>query len=323
MEFRDLLILAPMAGITTPAHRVLVEEAGGCDLYFTEMINAASFVDQGPYERYYVIPDPVPGKLVYQLVGGREDSLAKAAEMLDELPGMGVDVNMGCCAPEILHAGGGITWMKDAERAKRLVALLRSRLKAKTLSVKLRIGFEEDGEYLLRFCRGLEEAGADFITLHPRLKKEKFGRFARWEYVAELERNLRIPVFGNGDVRTFEDYVYKTGRFPSNGVMIGRSAARAPWFFAYLRGRIADREFELEADLESSAFRFLELLPRYQPEDFLESRAKRFFFYFCDNLFFGHHLKTGIQRAESFEEIEKLVAAYFRDHPEERFRTEG
>ena len=311
-----------MAGITTPAHRVLVEEAGGCDLYFTEMINAASYVDQGPYERYYVIPDPAPEKLVYQLVGGREPSLLKAAEMIDALPGFGVDVNMGCCAPEILRAGGGISWMKDADRARRLAEELRPRLKTKKFSVKLRIGYEEDGAALVKFCQGLAAAGVDFLTLHPRLKKDKFGHYARWEYVTELKRSLPIPVFGNGDIRSFADFAYKTGHFSADGVMIGRSAARAPWFFAFLREKQQDPAFRYTADLEATALRFLELLPRYQPADFLESRAKRFFSYFCDNLFFGHRLKTGIQSSENFTTLEELVRKYFKEHPEERLRVE-
>ncbi len=319
---KDALILAPMAGITTPALRILIEEYGGPDLYFTEMISAPALLQRGPYEAYYIAPEPVPERLVYQLVGGSEAPAAAAAEFLDTLPGFGVDFNMGCSAPEIVKAGGGVAWMRDAEKARALAAALRRAVKGKKLSVKLRVGFEDDFERLLGFCRGLAEEGVDFITLHPRIKKEKFSRIARWDYVGALKRELPVPVIGNGDVRSFADYAVKKEKHRPDGIMIGRSAARAPWFFAFLRAREREPGFEMKVDLESAAGRFLDLLPRCQPADFLESRAKRFFAYFCENLFFGHGLYTAVRNAAGFAGVERVVREYFARHPEARYKTE-
>jgi tRNA-dihydrouridine synthase len=322
MFHRDILVLAPMAAVTTPALRCIVEDFGGCDLYFTEMISASALLQHGPYEPFYLIPDPAPEKLVYQLVGGKEEPVARAAECLDGLPGYGVDFNMGCCAPEIVKTGGGISWMRDLERARRLIGMLRPRLKSKTLSVKLRVGYTDDPGYLVRFCRALEEEGADFLTLHPRIKKEKFSRIARWDYLDILKKELSVPVVGNGDIRSYGEYALKKAKYTCDGIMIGRSAARAPWFFRFLRGKDSDPAYELTVDLEAVSHRFLELLPRYQPRDFLESRAKRFLGYFCENLFFGHRLKTAVTNAKNFPAIEKCVADYFLTHPEERFKIE-
>lgn len=318
----DTLILAPMAGITTPALRCLVHGFGGCDLYFTEMISAAALLQNGPYEASYLVTDPDPDRLVYQLVGGREEPAAAAAEYLDSLPGRGVDFNMGCSAPEIVKNGAGVAWMRDTDRARRLAGMLRGRVRTKSLSVKLRVGYDDDFEYLLSFCRGLADEGVDFITLHPRIKKEKFSRLARWDYVAALKRELPVPVVGNGDVRSWEEYLRLKTRYRPDGIMIGRSAARAPWFFSFLRARERNPNFELEVNLEEVADRFLVLLARYQPADFLESRAKRYFAYFCRNLLFGHGLMTAIQNAEGFAAVESLVRAYFREHPEARIKIE-
>jgi tRNA-dihydrouridine synthase len=319
----DPLILAPLAGLSTPALRCLVGGFGGCDLYFTEMISAAALLQAGPYERFYIDPAPEPRKLVYQLVGADAEKAAAAAALLDGLPGFGVDFNMGCCAPEILRAGAGIAWMKDAPRARRLIADMRKRLKNKTLSVKLRAGFaDDDFEYLLSFCRGLAEEGVDFITLHPRIKKEKFSRIARWDYVAALKAELPLPVIGNGDVRSFGDYIRKKERYRPDGVMIGRAAVRAPWLFAFLRKKELDPSFEMKVDLAGLARKFLDILPLYQPADFLESRSKRFFSWFCQNLAFGHNLLVTIRNTAGFEGIKKAVLDYFPKHPEERYKTE-
>jgi tRNA-dihydrouridine synthase len=322
MFSRDALILAPMAALTTPALRCLVKDFGGCDVYFTEMISCAALLQRGPYEAFYINPEPEPEKLVYQLVGADIEKAAAAAEFLDAQPGLGVDFNMGCSAPEIVRTGAGIAWMKDLPRARSLVAALRKRLKNKTLSVKLRAGYEDNFEYLAAFCRGLAEEGLDFISLHPRIKKEKFSRLARWDYIAALKTELSIPVIGNGDIKTFADWNLKNERYNPCGVMIGRAAARAPWFFAFLRQKAQDPAFEMRVDLEAAALRFLDLLPRFQPEDFLESRAKRFFSWFCQNLIFGHRLFVSINNSKNFETVKKTVSDYFTQHPEARYKVE-
>jgi tRNA-dihydrouridine synthase len=319
---RDALILAPMAALTTPALRHLVKDFGGCDVYFTEMISCAALLQRGPYEASYINPEPEPEKLVYQLVGTDIEKAAAAAKFLDTRPGLGVDFNMGCGAPEIVRAGAGVAWMRDPGRARSLVAALRKSLKTKTLSVKLRVGYEDDFGYLSAFCRGLAAEGLDFISLHPRTKKEKFSRLARWDYVAALKAELPIPLVGNGDVKTFADWALKKERYSPDGVMVGRAAARAPWFFAFLRRKEKDPAFQMSVDLEAVALRFLELLPRFQPADFLKSRAQRFFSWFCQNLMFGHGLFVSIDNVKSFVAVKKTVLDYFTQHPEARYKIE-
>ena len=340
---------APMATISTPAFRTLLEEWGGCDLYGSEMISAASLLTGGPFESYYLMSDPVPEKLVHQLVGGDAETLWKAAEYLDQVPGFGIDLNMGCSAPEIIRAGGGIQWMRSIPETRRLVAGTRAQVKRKRLSVKLRLGEREDPEYLLSFCHALVEEGVDFLTLHPRTRKDKFGRFARWEYVGLLKKHLPIPIIGNGDVRSYEDYCRVRELYHPEGVMIGRAAVRSPWMFAWIRyqekrrnqiaqpsilsgkshasgGNLGSEEGEacqgpFTVNLHEVAFRFLELLPRYQPKEFLASRAKRFFKYFSENLLFGHQFFTLLWNASGWEEIHAIVGRYFSLHPEDAIRV--
>lgn len=356
MCIKDVLVAAPMATISTPAFRVLLEEFGGCDLYGSEMINAGSLLTGGPYESYYLSPDPAPDRLIHQLVGGDAETIWKAAGYLDGLPGFGIDLNMGCSAPEIIRAGGGIRWMRSVDAARMLVAGTRARVKNKRLSVKLRLGEREDPEYLLSFCQALAAEGIDFLTLHPRTRKDKFGRFARWEYVRLLKEHLPIPVIGNGDVRTYEDYCRVREQYQPDGVMIGRAAVRSPWIFAYIRYKEKIRYTEHQAppgypheesflqdkskkekhtplsplivhitpftvNLYKMAQRFLDLLPRYQPKEFLESRARRFLQYFSENLFFGHRFFTEVWNASGWEEIRIAVDRYFSEHPEEAVRV--
>jgi tRNA-dihydrouridine synthase len=294
------------------------------------MISAGALVSGGPFESWYLDAGPCPGQVVYQLAGANAEHLAAAAALLDRYECAGIDINMGCSAPAIARTGAGIRWMNDAERAAAMLAAVREKTR-KRLSVKLRLGpgntspeprpaasGTDDAlfDYLVRFCRRLEEAGAERITLHPRTGREKFKRRARWEYVGRLRDSLGIPVAGNGDITGAEDLLRRAAG-PCDGVMAGRGAVRQPWIFAQAAAIEQGRVWEAP-DLEETALRFLDLLAQYQPPEFHLSRARRFFGYYCDSFIWGGYLKTLLGREENLAGMGKVLSAHIREHPEER-----
>jgi len=304
------LFLAPMAEISHRAFRELLEDFGGCDLYFSEMISVGALLAGGPYEKWYIDAGPKPEKTVFQLVGADLRQISEAASLLDRLDCAGIDINMGCSAPIIRKTGAGAAWMASIDRAGELISHIRPLVKRR-LSVKLRIGLKDDFDYLVRFCRRLEEEGAELITLHPRLVTEKFKRLARWEYVGRLKKELKIPVAGNGDISCAEDLVRRAAG-PCDAVMVGRAAVRQPWIFAQAR-EIEAAKTGFVSNIEGTGVRFLELLARYQPPDFHLSRAIRFFGFFCDNLKWGNYLKTMLNREKTLSGIEKVWVEYFKN----------
>jgi tRNA-dihydrouridine synthase len=315
-----------MAEISHRALRELIagfggDESGGPDEYFTEMISAGALLAGGPFEKWYLDGGPYPERVVYQLVGSNPDQIERAAALLDRRgseggPGLGIDINMGCAAPAIRRAGAGVAWMASAEAAGTLAGRVR-RVVRRRLSVKLRTGFRNDFEELLRFCRRLEAEGVELITLHPRSAGEKFRRSARWDYVEGLRKELKIPVAGNGDIVSPGEMLSRSGSGP---VMVGRAAVRRPWIFAAARA-LADgiagtagpggEEIGRRVNLEETGIRFLELLARYQPPEFHLSRARRFFGYFCDNLKWGTYVKNLLNREEDLAGIERAWRGYF------------
>jgi tRNA-dihydrouridine synthase len=267
---------------------------------------------------------PCPERVVYQLVGSDPDQIVRAAALLDSRDCLGIDINMGCSAPAIRRTGAGVAWMASIDRAGALIARLRPVVR-KRLSVKLRIGFEDDFAYLLNFCRRLESEGIELITLHPRTAGEKFRRSARWDYVTALRRELRTPVAGNGDIASAADLLRRAGMAGTaetrGPVMVGRAAVRCPWIFAEARSAQAQETAPgTVIDLEETALRFLELLAKYQPPEFHISRARRFFNYFCDNLKWGNYVKNLLNRETELGGIERALKAYFGEHAEERYK---
>ena len=236
-----ILVCGPMATISHPAFRTLIEQFGACDEYFTEMINAGTLLTGGQFENYYINPEPVPQKIVWQLTGHDAEHMKDAAERLAALPGIGIDINMGCSAPDIYKYGAGIAWMiKDRAETQAMVKAVRSVVPAeKRLSVKLRLGddnFTDAGFF--DFCDMLVGEGVELLTLHPRTKKEKLVRPPRYEYCQKLAERYkgRVPVYLNGNVKDSASYENALSRCPDvAGVMISRAAVQKPWVFMTLK----------------------------------------------------------------------------------------
>ena len=322
------LILAPMVELSHRALRELIASFGSCDRYYTEMSSASGYLAHAPFDHYFMDSEPSPATTAIQLFDSEVKPLANAASWLASerreagIPLGGLDANFGCSAPHIEKSGGGVSWMKDTSKSATLIRALKAAAPAVPISAKLRLGYEESETALVEFCQALAEAGADYLVIHPRLKNEKFRRSGRWAYVKAVSKALNIPVVGNGDVRSPERYRAAMDDFGAAGVMIGREAVRRPWFFALIRGKEADSSFELKVGIEETGIRMLALIRQHLPVPFHLSRARRFFFYYCDNLSFGHHLRFAIQNAPDLVTIERLFRDYFDEVPAERFKTE-
>ncbi|MCL2243315.1 MAG: tRNA-dihydrouridine synthase family protein [Treponema sp.] len=317
-----------MAEISHRAFRELIEDFGGCDCYFSEMISAGALLAGGPFEKWYIDNGPIPEKHVFQLVGSDSEQISRAAAILDRLECAGIDINMGCSAPLIRKTGAGAAWMASIDRAGELISRVRPVIKRR-LSVKLRIGYKEDFEYLLKFCRRLEDEGTELITLHPRLINEKFKRLARWDYVGRLKAELKIPVVGNGDISSAQELVRRAFG-PCDAVMVGRGAVRQPWIFAeakkdkkltsahFNENSTTEKHGISETKIEEIGLRFLELLSHYLPPEFHVSRSMRFFGYFCDNLKWGNYLKNQLNRQDSLSGIDCIWREFFRNNYEQQ-----
>lgn len=321
------LLSAPMAAITHEAFRRSIARFGGCDEYYTEMIHAASFINGGPYEAYYANCGPEPDKIVWQLTGAHEKELVRCAELLLEHPDspsvIGIDMNMGCPAPEIYRQGAGIAWMsKPLAEVEQTVKALRRVCGTKRLSVKIRLGEEDFSENsLLDFADMLCAAGADRITLHPRTRKESYSRPLRKKYVQLLAEFIKahypaVSVTGNGAIDGPKALADFAAFCPdADASMIGRSAVQKPWIFALLKGILPEKG---QIDLLKTAEDFIADLEECQPEDFWKTRAQRFFAYYCDNVQFAHYIKSQVLQQKNHRAMLERFARYFEEMPGER-----
>ena len=330
------LLLAPMATLSNEALRNLIFRFGGCDEYYCEMIHATSLVSGGKFEEYYIRTQPEPDKMVWQLTDYREEALKEASKIVSELGGIGIDINMGCPAPDIYRTGAGCAWMsKPLQEVASMLSKVKSVLdnsttSCKRLSCKIRLG-EEDFtiEKLFAYCDMLVSEGVTQITLHPRTRKEKYTRKARWEYVNQLceylkskYSSLNLQIIGNGSIFSVEDAISSIKKAPNiDGIMLGRSAIQKPWLFKQISSALSNEEFKTEIDLFELAIDFMKDIENCQPQEFWKTRKQRFFIYFCDNFQFGNYLKSQLINNDGFEIQKNILQEYFEKMPSERFLT--
>ncbi len=331
------LICGPMATISHPAFRLLVEKFGACDEYYNEMINAGSLLTGGPFEKYYIDPTPVADKMVWQLTGHDCEKMTLAAQKLAELPGIGIDINMGCSAPDVYKTGAGIGWMiRPFEETKEMVCQVGKVIAShnrsnpenkKRYSVKLRLGdedFSDDGFY--SFCDMLVENGVSLLTLHPRTKKEKLARPPRYFYcqkLCERYKNSGVEIYLNGNVKDFASARYALEQCPDvSGIMISRASVQKPWIFKELRCGFDNMDFDITADMEKISFDYISDIEKYQPAEFYKTRLQRFFTYFCMNFKFSHYAQTKFVNAaeKGVEELKKEILSFFDECPDEKIK---
>nr|WP_318660107.1 tRNA-dihydrouridine synthase family protein [uncultured Treponema sp.] len=333
------LIAGPMATLSHQGLRKIIEGFGGCDEYYTEMINAASFLTHGKFESFYALNETAADKIVWQLTGKDSTPMAEAALELCSLGGIGIDINMGCSAPEIYKTGAGISWMiRPREETRDMICAVRDKVKLR-LSAKIRLGdedFTDDGFY--SFCRMLYDCGIEQLVIHPRTKKEKLARPPRYFYVENVAREFlgKMNVVLNGNVKDVSSFNAALSAAPSvSAVMIARMSAQKPWIFAKLKRAMGEgaspeqnsafiqsaENAPLKIDRLKVGLEYIQNLRTDQPPEFWITRMQRFFAYYCDNFSYGHYIKSKMLNCKTLEDAERTFTSYFDEVPDDRWEN--
>lgn len=230
--------LAPMAGVTDKAYRLLCREMG-CGLTVTEMVSAKAIYYKNRGTARLMEIEEAERPVALQLFGSDPEIMAEIAAQVAEGPWDIIDVNMGCPVPKIVKNGEGSALMRDPELAGRIVdAMVRAQ--KKPVTVKFRKGFSEQEVNAVEFVKVLEANGASALTVHGRTREQMYSGKADREIIRRVKEAVKIPVFGNGDVTDGASALAMFRETGCDGIMIGRAAQGDPWIFrevaAALRG---------------------------------------------------------------------------------------
>lgn len=212
--------LAPMAGITDYVLRSLIREHAPNALLTTEMISSEFLTQSKGGDILERAENHSP--ISYQLSGHKPKMIADCAKYLEKYADM-IDINMGCPVNKVVKGTDGCALMRNVDLAQEIVREVKSNINI-PLSVKFRLGYTFDELNFVEFGEKMQEAGADFITIHGRTRSQMYGGKADWKKIAELKKNVDIPVFANGDVVSVETAVECLEQSKADGVAVGRGA---------------------------------------------------------------------------------------------------
>ena len=210
--------LAPMAGITDYVLRSLVRENSRAALLTTEMISSEFLTQSKGGDILERAENHSP--ISYQLSGHKPKMIADCAKYLEQYADM-IDINMGCPVNKVVKGTDGCALMRNVDLAQEIVRTVKSNINI-PLSVKFRLGYTFDELNYVEFGEKMQEAGADFITIHGRTRSQMYGGKADWKKIADLKKSVDIPVFANGDVTSIETAVECLEQSQADGVAVGR-----------------------------------------------------------------------------------------------------
>jgi nifR3 family TIM-barrel protein len=224
-------VLAPMAGVTDTVFRRFIRNLGGCGLIMTEFTSADGVLrkkDQKAkrYLHFYEDEHPISA----QLFGSDPNVMAEAARMVEGLGFDLVDLNLGCPAKKVVKCNGGSGLLRDLPVIGKIFEAVRAAVKI-PFTVKFRAGWNDEEIVCVELARMAEDCGLAAVALHARTREMGYSGNARWEWITAIKDAVKIPVIGNGDIRSPEDACAMVTQTGCDAVMIGRSAPSNPWIF--------------------------------------------------------------------------------------------
>ncbi len=309
LEFNVPVFLAPMAGVTDMAYRILAREMG-CELVYSEMVSdkGINYRNSHTLEMLKTVPQERP--MAMQLFGAEPESVARAAAYVESLGCADLlDFNMGCPAPKVVKNGEGSALMKEPTRAYAILRALRKAVKL-PVTVKMRKGWDDEHVNVVEMARLAEDAGVDAIAVHGRTREQFYRGQADWEIIRKVKEAVRIPVIANGDVRSCHDLAQIFRMTGADGVMVGRAAQGNPWIFRRFAEFLTTGTELPEPTLAERAqliLRHLDMLLEFKGEYIGPREMRKHATWYTKGLKHGAELRGRFNTAEKREDFVQIL----------------
>ncbi len=223
-------MLAPMDGYTDSPMRRLAKRFGSAICY-SEFVNALDILHGHPHLNTLIAFAEEERPFAYQIYDDNPERFLLAAQKLVQKEPDIIDINIGCSAKNVSNRGAGAGLLKTPEKIAQIASLLVKSLNV-PITAKIRLGWDDDSLNYIEVAHILEDCGISLITVHGRTRRQEYGGNANWQAIAEVKAAVKVPVIGNGDIKTYADGLRLMAESGCDAVMVGRAAIGNPWIFA-------------------------------------------------------------------------------------------
>lgn len=315
INIENALLLAPMEDVTDIGFRRLCKELGA-DVVYTEFVNAEGIVrdNNKTLRKLRILENERPVGI--QIYGANIESMVEAAKIAEQEDPDIIDINAGCWVKKVAHRGAGAGLLKDPPYMQKMAEEIVKAVQ-KPVTVKTRIGWDEDDIRILEIAKRLEDAGVKALTIHCRTRKQGHNGDPDWDWIPKIKEVVNIPVALNGGVFSAEDVkkaFYQTG---ADAVMIARGAIQHPWIFNEAKQLLLNGSRPAEVGVEERIETCLRHL-RYELEvRESERRAvipfRKYYSGYLKGLYGASKVRQELMKYEEYKPIEEILLNYMNE----------
>ncbi|MDE7433254.1 MAG: tRNA dihydrouridine synthase DusB [Lachnospiraceae bacterium] len=303
------LVLAPMAGVTDYPFRRICKEMG-CGLLYTEMVSAKAILYKNKNTEPLLKTDESEHPIAVQIFGSDPDIMGDMAKKLEEEREFDIiDVNMGCPVPKIVNNHEGSALMKDPKLVEQILKNIVSKV-TKPVTIKIRKGFDDDHVNAVEIAKIAEDCGVSAVAVHGRTREQYYSGKADYKVIADVKKNVGIPVIGNGDISSADDAKRMYETTGCDGIMIGRAARGNPWIFkeisSYIKKEMSYEPPDIK-QIKEMILRHAAMLIECKGEYTGIREMRKHVAWYTAGMPHSSNLRNKVNGLESYEELKRLI----------------